>query len=95
MVTYMDSHGSFEYWIKDALDKKRWAWMIESKLVHPDRDIPEPSQDEEPTSRPRRAPRSPPRARPRRELEETDNNLHHHTNLHPLEQDSKLTMKVE
>ena len=64
VATYMDSHGSFEYWIKDALDKKRWAWMIESKLVHPDRDIPEPSQDEEPTSRPRRAPRSPPRARP-------------------------------
>jgi len=39
--------------------------MIESKLVHPDRDIPEPSQDEKPTSRPRNAaPRSPPRARP-------------------------------
>ena len=29
------------------------------------------------------------------ELEETDNNPHHHTNLHPLEQDSKLITKVE
>ena len=28
----MDRLGSLKYWFKDAMDKKRWSWMIESKL---------------------------------------------------------------
>ena len=32
---YMDRLGSLKYWFKDAMDKKRWSWMIESKLRSP------------------------------------------------------------
>ena len=44
-VTFMDNCGSFKYWLKDACNEPYWEKFIESKLVHPDRDIPLPSQD--------------------------------------------------
>ena len=39
-ITFMDNRGSFKYWLKDACNKPYWEKLIESKLVHPDRDIP-------------------------------------------------------
>ena len=43
-ITFMDNCGSFKYWLKDACNKPYWEKLIESKLVHPDRDIPLPSR---------------------------------------------------
>ena len=40
---YMDRFGSLQYWLEDAMDKKRWAWMIEIKLRSPHLDLPDPS----------------------------------------------------
>ena len=45
IVIYMDNCGSFKYWLKDACNKLYWEKLIKSRLVHPDRDIPLPSQD--------------------------------------------------
>ena len=39
---YMDRFGSLPYWIKDAMNKKRWSWMIQSKLRLPHLDSPDP-----------------------------------------------------
>ena len=40
---HMDRFGSLKYWIDDAMDKRRWHWMIDSKLRFPHRDLPEPT----------------------------------------------------
>ena len=36
---FMDRLGSLTYWFKDALNRKRWAWMIKSKLRSPHLDL--------------------------------------------------------
>ena len=61
---HMDRFGSLKYWIEDAMDEKRWQWMIDSKLRFPHRKIPEPTQN---TDKPHthtqdnQPPRTPPR----------------------------------
>ena len=62
----MDKVGSLHYWLADALDSKRWQWLIDSRLRFPHRNIPEPSNPNEdppyPQSPPRNStPPSPPR----------------------------------
>ena len=89
----MDSHGSFEYWIKDALDKKRWAWMIESKL-----DIPTGIYQNRLKMKSLTLALEEHHAHlleqdlvPLLELEEIDNNPHHHTNLHHVNSLTKIS----
>jgi hypothetical protein len=41
---FMDKVGSLHFWLQDALDARRWQWMINSKLRTPHLDIPEPSK---------------------------------------------------
>ena len=43
----MDKIGSLHYWLADALDSKRWQWLIDSRLRFPHRNIPEPSNPNE------------------------------------------------
>ena len=43
VIIYMDNCGLFKYWLKDACNKLYWEKLIESRLVHPDRDIPLPN----------------------------------------------------
>ena len=54
-IIYMDRFGSLI--LKDAMDKKRWAWMIESKLSSPHLDLPDPTPPS-PPSPPRNTPTS-------------------------------------
>ena len=61
-ITFMDNCGSFKYWLKDACNKPYWEKLIESKLIHPDRDIPLPSRASTPPSS---QPPTPPRRRNR------------------------------
>ena len=66
---FMDRLGSLTYWFKDALNKKRWAWMIESKLRSPHLDLPEPSPPTSPSP-----PKKPP---PRRSQRNRQRNYEH------------------
>ena len=50
----MDRLGSLEYWIKDAIDKKLWNYMIKSRLKSPH------IHHNKPRSRPRPQPHSVP-----------------------------------
>ena len=50
----MDRLGSLEYWIKDAIDKKLWNYMIKSRLKSPH------IHHNKPRSRPRPQPHSAP-----------------------------------
>ena len=45
VTIHMDSLGSLKFWYKDALNKKRWSWMIESKIRSPHLKIPNPSSN--------------------------------------------------
>ena len=42
LAIYMGRVGSLKFWVEDALDEKRWQWLIDSKLRFPHQDIPEP-----------------------------------------------------
>ena len=40
---HMDRFGTLHYWTEDVLDKKRWQWMINSRLQFPHLYTPEPT----------------------------------------------------
>ena len=65
IVTVMDRCGSFKFWLRDACDKPYWEKLIESKLVHPDRDIPLPNRDNNTFNPASSQPPTPPRRRNR------------------------------
>ena len=65
IVIYMDNCGSFKYWLKDACNKPYWEKLIKSRLIHPDRDIPLPSQDSNTFNSASSQPSTPPRRRNR------------------------------
>ena len=69
VASQQDRFGSLQYWLKDAMDKKRWAWMIESKLRSPHLDLPDPTPPS-PPSPPRNTP--PPR-RSQRHRQQSEN----------------------
>jgi hypothetical protein len=50
--TNMDKVGSLKYWLADALNKKKWQWLIDSRLRCPHRNIPEPTNLNEPPPNP-------------------------------------------
>ena len=68
---HMDRLGSLKYWFKDAMDKKRWSWMIESKLRSPHLNIPDPS----PPNPPQPAKKYHPPRRSRRQQQHNHNHL--------------------
>ena len=45
VTIHMDRLGSLKFWYKDALNKKRWSWMIESKIRSPHLKNPNPSSN--------------------------------------------------
>ena len=49
----MDNDGSFKYWFKDARDKRRWYWLLKSRLQYPNRNIPNvpPSEPSQPSTK--------------------------------------------
>ena len=68
---HMDRLGSLKYWFKDAMNKKRWSWMIESKLRSPHLNIPDPS----PPNPPSPQNNTPPPRRSRRQQQRNHNHL--------------------
>ena len=61
-ITFMDNCGSFKYWLKDACNKPYWEKLIESNIIHPERDILLPSRGSSSSSP---QPPTPPRRRNR------------------------------